>query len=315
MLVVLQVAAVISAKQYQAKVLQKSANDFADVHNYVLAKEKAEVATRYAPYDGYTWYQLGNSIYLSDEGRAQLRNFKEALPPLRRALTVLPHRFNAVRQIALCNYALGNFTEATADFEHYLKMYPAPIVSPGLIYQLAGVSSLRIAQLGEAAYLLAKACEYDENQPNVLKTRTTVAILLNQKNTADYCYRAYRHLAPTDKWNPYELVSNAIIANKLEAAVAFLRSIHELNPDDLGILQSLAIGLARMGKIQEARTLLDQAVAKAPGNSEIRLIYGFLLYDAGDFDAAFKQLDEHLRINPKSPYRQEILKKKATAQP
>ncbi len=293
-------------KAYKAEVLTKAADDLVDHSQFTRAEAFAAAALKLNPRSGYAWFQYSTSQYL------QL-HFDEAIEGFRQAIPLLPHSYNALRLMAIAQYKKNRYEPAAENFSDYLLMNPQPSVTPEEIFRMAGLSWLRVGNLSDANQYLTWASYYAEEKGDILKVQAMVTILMNQPGTADYYFRSFRHFEPDEDFNPYELVANAIAANKLNGAVAFLSSIHERNPADLSVVKALAMAYSRIGSSDKAVQLLQRSATVHPENAELRLIFGDVLYAQRKFPEAFEQYDLHLRLAPDSQFRQDILKKKATS--
>lgn len=301
-----QFAVVYAFRQQHAKVLlQGSRNYMAGNRNIARAQELARRAVELDKYEGYAWFNFGTSFYLQ-------KDFDEATRILQHGITYLPHSYNALRLLAFSNYYDGEFQVAAKQFEEYLRMVPAPSVTPELVYRLAGLSWLRTGGLAESNMYLMRATDLSEQKGDLLRVRAMVSLLTNQVWSAKYCYASFRFYQPEDEFNPFETVANAIKANKLTVAIEFLEYIYREKSDDLSVIKALAAAYKSSGDSGRAEQLIKDTIARFPESPSLRLVYGDILFSDKRFPEAFEQYDEHLRLQPDSQFRQDILNKKAT---
>jgi Flp pilus assembly protein TadD len=79
--------------------------------------------------------------------------------------------------------------------------------------------------------------------------------------------------------------------DRVEVMEADLRAVLEKNPDDANALNALGYTLTdRTDRLDEARPLLERAMALRPRDPAIMDSYGWLLYRQGDLPAALNHL-------------------------
>lgn len=305
-IVLSQVAIVLAFRQQQAKVLTSQSLALLNAQAPPSqAKHYGKMAAELNPRDGYAWFYYGTAAYLQSE-------MSEAVQALENAVTVLPHSYNALRLLAFSHYKEGRFEEASQNLADYLTMVPLPPTRPEMVYRMAGLSFLRLGELADANYYLLHASSLSEEKGELLRVRATASLLCNQSWSAEYCFRTFRFYLPQQEFNPFELISNAAKANKMPIAVEFFQAAHFRDRNDLSVVKALAAAYATIGKIENAKTLLRNTVDLHPENPSLRLAYGDVLFANKQYSEAFEQYDEHLRLEPDSRYRQDILRKKAT---
>lgn len=305
-LVVGQVAIVMAFRQQHVKVLVHESRKLLNERFANGAERIAEKAVGLNPTDGYTWFYYGTALYMQ-------RRFPEAIKAFENGMPFLPHSYNALRLLAFSNYNLANYPKTATGLADYLTMIPLPPVAPEMVFRMAGLSFLRLGELATANHYLLHSTQLSEEKGDLLRVRATISLLCNQPWSADYFFRTFRFYLPNQEFNPYEIVANAVEANKLAVAITFLESIQSRNPEDSSIVKALAGAYKTTGKITKAGELLKAAIERTPENPEYRLMYGDILFSQRLPAQAFEQYDAHLQLNPDSQFRRAILQKKATS--
>jgi tetratricopeptide (TPR) repeat protein len=306
--VVSQAAVILAFRQQQAKVLLNQASILLNAQAPPAQSEPySRQAVELNPQDGYAWFYFGTAKYLQSE-------MPEAIQVLETAITVLPHSYNALRLLAFSHYKEQRFAEAAKYLTEYLTMIPSPPVSPEMVFRMAGLASLRQGDLATANHYLTRATDLVEGDQkgDLLRVRATVSLLCNQSWTAEYCFRAFRYYQPDEEFNPFELIANAAKTNKIPTTVGFFQAAHFRDRNDISVIKALAAAYMASGKGENAKTLLQQTVDRHPEDATLRLAYGDVLFANKEYRDAFTQYDEHLKLEPDSRYRQDILRKKAT---
>jgi len=271
------------------------------------AEQEAKLGTQLDPYDGYAWFQYGAALYLEEQ-------FAEAVKVLSQGIPVLPHEYNAIRLLGFSQYYIKDIKNAAMNLDDYITMNPAPVVTPGVLFQRAALTNLQLKQHGDCLFLMTKAADKASDKTAMYRVNSAASVLLNFSGTADFYYRMIRFLYPQTAFDPGELVILAQQSNKLPQAVTYLKTVLAMNPNDLSIVQGLAIAHARAGNYADADAIMKDAIAAHPDHSALRIVYGDILHGAKRYNEANKQYDEHLRLEPDSRFRGHIEKKKATPQ-
>lgn len=84
------------------------------------------------------------------------------------------------------------------------------------------------------------------------------------------------------------------------AAVSSYQTLHAQNPDDMDIVLGLARNLRYLGRLNEARAVLTEAVEKAPANGLLVAELGKIALAEGDTAEAVKLLNKAIELDPKS---------------
>jgi tetratricopeptide (TPR) repeat protein len=291
-------------RQQQSRYLVQKSTAAMNRPGYMAeAQQIAQRAVELNPQDGYAWFNLGTSVYLQQQ-------WTQAIDILQEGIKLLPHSYNATRLLAFSFYNTGNFSEASSHFSEYLAMIPNPPVSPELVFGRAGLAALRTGQLDDASYNLVRATPLEEKKSDNLRARTLAAVLGNRLGGAHYCATLFRFYAPQEELNPFELVANAMRGGKISQATQFLERILPESGDDLSVVKGLAAAYSASGQAAKAEELIAQQVSARPDSPSLRLVYGDILFAQKRYAEASVQYDEHLRLQPDSPLRQDIEEKK-----
>ena len=150
------------------------------------------------------------------------------------------------------------------------------------------------------------ALENFEKTSKILPDDTTAyfysAIVANSLEKYDVSYDKFRAYIDKGGTSPdaYSMMLNLLngpLDNK-EKALELVREARQKFPDhaDFGKVE---IGtLIDMGKIEEAKTGLEEAVKKEPDNKILHFYLGYVNSSLGNSEAAIKSYEEALRIDP-----------------
>ncbi|HLT82539.1 MAG TPA: tetratricopeptide repeat protein [Cyclobacteriaceae bacterium] len=153
---------------------------------------------------------------------------------------------------------------------------------------------------------LEGALENFEKTSKILPDDTTAyfysAIVANSLEKYDVSYDKFRAYIDKGGTSPdaYSMMLNLLngpLDNK-EKALELVREARQKFPDhaDFGKVE---IGtLIDMGKIEEAKTGLEEAVKKEPDNKILHFYLGYVNSSLGNSEAAIKSYEEALRIDP-----------------
>jgi Flp pilus assembly protein TadD len=97
----------------------------------------------------------------------------------------------------------------------------------------------------------------------------------------------------------YDYAMSAEKVDRLDIMEANIRKLIALKPDHAHAYNALGYSLAdRNIRLDEARTLLDQALKLAPDDPFIIDSMGWVLFRQGDLDGARKQLERAYQLRP-----------------
>jgi len=129
-------------------------------------------------------------------------------------------------------------------------------------------------EFAEAAELLTedyvKSLAEKAVMPEKAFIMITAAKLFNKMHQIDKSEKIYRQLTELCPQNISILNEMAVILQqqgKINEAVKYLKSANELNPDEPAIWTNLGVNLIRLGQHQQGLALLEKAVRKLPSNN------------------------------------------------
>ncbi|NKN34301.1 XrtA/PEP-CTERM system TPR-repeat protein PrsT [Marichromatium bheemlicum] len=186
---------------------------------------------------------------LALEGRLALRQGEYAVAQQRfgKLLERAPSGVN-LRRLVQAQLAAGTSDEAVATMLRWLDAHPDDVESRFVLAQLY----LDELQRPEAA--IAQFEQVLEAQPDNLVALNNLAWLLQEQAPA--------------------------------RALSLARRAHQLAPEAAPIADTLAVLLWRAGELDEARALIDQALASAPDDATMRFHKARILETAGEIDEA-----------------------------
>lgn len=92
-----------------------------------------------------------------------------------------------------------------------------------------------------------------------------------------------------------------------ENAIAIFSRIMKDHPDSANALNCKAESLIRCGEFEEASRILEDGIARIPGNFILHHNLGWAEYERHDFEKARKELEKSLELNPTFPLTYTIL--------
>ena len=142
---------------------------------------------------------------------------------------------------------------------------------------------------GYALISLGDLYRYEERFEEATATYTQALGLVERPRPGDWRTHYVRGISyeRTDNW---------------EAAEADFRKALELRPDQPLVLNYLGYSLVEMDmKIDEARDMIERAVAGDPDNGYITDSLGWVLYKIGEYDAAVPHMERAAELLPSDP--------------
>jgi len=252
------------------------------------------------------------------------KDYAAAVGYLSKAVEADPKDYAAQFNLALANSLLGKETEAIAGYRTVLELKPG-------LYQAQvnlGVLLLDQKQASQAVPLLeaAVAQKPQEFRPNFYLAEALLAA--GEFSGAEQYYVAAGKLDPKSAAVEAGLGRARARQKKLEEAAVDFRKAAELDPsyrnellelatlyedngqfdkalelysqfpDNAGARERMAILFIKTGKPAEAAPLLEQILAKEPGNVGLRLTYGRVLRDLKKYQAAAVEFSRVVQAKP-----------------
>ena len=256
------------------------------------AQTQLDLAVKEDPKYADAWLLLG-------ESQLQRKQFSAAENSLREYLKNAdqggpaggtPRGVNAAA-LSLADLALRN--NRVADARTSLNKFNERDASFGqLLRQAKLLSDVGDQEAGMAVLTRLPETNDDERRDKTL----AIAQFLRDTNHADQAYSMLKKLLTTNDRDPNVLYDTALLAEKtgdVEAMEAHLRKIISIDPKNYNAYNALGYSLAeRNVRLDEARTLLTQALALSPDSPHIQDSMGWLEFRLGNFEAALRLLQQ-----------------------
>jgi tetratricopeptide (TPR) repeat protein len=218
------------------------------------------------------------------------------------------HEYYPYRKEFLFRMGKGHFErgeldagiEATKEFLETYPYYANAHHNVGMAYALKGDEESAFHHFNEAI----------ETVPNYARTHFAAAQLYELQKNMDKALEHYRAAVRTESRNgPYHLaLGQAAFKEELfeEAMDAFSRAA-EIDPENSEYFVSLGITASRLRLFEEARTAFERAVELEPKSVDSHYRLGTILFLAfRERDEAIRHFEEVLRLDPSSPYADQI---------
>ena len=161
---------------------------------------------------------------------------------------------------------------------------------------------LALADLGrsrEAVEALSQAVRLNPGLAPAWRALGDQFTLLGQGQAADDAYARQIKASVND---PALLeAATALCENRLAVAERLLRGFLKINPTDVAAIRMLAETGARLGRYEDAQTLLERCLELAPGFTAARYNYAVVLNRQTKGEAAISQIDQLLAKDPRNP--------------
>ncbi len=216
------------------------------------AEEGAGALLRTFPQAGLLWKILGVAL---------VRQGKDALEALRRAVELLPQDPEAHSNLGAALYDRGAWAEALVSLRHALTLEPRnaqALIDAANCERALGRARESVSLYQQALRIEPRSCEAQNNLGNAF-------LELGQCTDAVRSYRL------------------ALV----------------LKPDDAEVLCNLANALRQLGQFEEAVACSERAIALAPGLSMAHNNLGLLSVALGRREEAIASYREALRLNPR----------------
>ena len=253
---------------------------------------------------------------------AGLGSLQEDITNLEAALSAYPRYVPAYLDLATAQRAAGDTESALATLERGAANVPdSATLKRGLINEYA-----RQERGDDALSYLQSAVQTD---PSADLYALAAELPSNYAAQALDLVRSGRSAYPQDVGLALAEASLLSQADDYAAAESVLNAAREVAPDDLRVLNQLAIAQAQQGNLDEARATLENApqtnstvqvnlaqillesgqtdaaldlletlLAESPQDAELYSLFGVALGRAGRYDQALNALDEALALDP-----------------
>lgn len=255
------------------------------------AKEMIDLATTYEKTmgDGKTWYYRG-LIYASLDTTAD-ETLKNLAP---NAIDEAIKSFEKAEQLQ--KGGSGYFTQTTTG----IMLKEQQIQNLGNAYLNKGASAYQQDDLEGALENFKKAQKVMPNDTTSLLYAGLVANNLEKYDEALEFFQKYNEKGGTSS-DSYSMIYNIYNGPKedKQKALEVIREAKAKFPDNTDF-PKIEIGLLiDMDKIGEAKTGLENAIQKEPENKVLHFYLGYVNSSLGNLEAAVKNYQEALRIDPK----------------
>jgi tetratricopeptide (TPR) repeat protein len=226
----------------------------------------------------------------------QLQDFDAAESQLKQALD------NNYKDPDAIRFYLGQLSEDRKRYDDALKWYTQVSAGEQFIPARARYAGVLVKQgkLADARkYLQETANAYPQNRVQLVQVEAQML-----RDAGDY-RGAFDVLGdalakqPTSLELMYDYAMSAEKIDRVDIMEANIRKLISLKPDHAHAYNALGYTFAdRNVRLDEARTLLDQALKLAPDDPFIIDSMGWLLFRQGDLDGARKQLERAYQLRP-----------------
>ncbi|MEP6742548.1 MAG: tetratricopeptide repeat protein [bacterium] len=319
-----------------------------ETHNFVSARDHAKELTEYKPQSSFAYQLFGDaSLELGDyDNAAEAYKQMERLSRgsvatetrlahfelLRGDLAIARRRYKlaldlasreltpSAETIAWCNWQLGEVDFASGDLdvaeEHYQK---ALVVFPGYPHAITSLARLRVAQGDvKGAIALYEKVVTKRSDPIDCAALGDVYKLAGREQDAQKEYSTVQKVSlagalNTALYNRHLVLFWADHDMQADEAYAKAKQEYSVRRDVYGA-DALAWTAFKAGKIDEARTAMNDALRL--GTRDAKLFYhaGMIERAAGDIAASQNYLRRSLQLNPHFDPLQSLVAKKALAE-
>jgi len=226
----------------------------------------------------------------------QLQDFDAAESQLKQALDNNYKDPDAVR------FYLGQIAEDRKRYDDALKWYTLVSAGEKFIPARARYAGVLVKQgkLADARkYLQETSAAYPQNRVQFVQIEAQLLRDAGDNRGAFDVLGDGLAKSPTSLDLMYEYAMAAEKVDRLDLMEANIRKLIQLKPDHAHAYNALGYSLAdRNIRLDEARTLLDQALKLAPDDPFIIDSMGWVLFRQGDLDGARKQLERAYQLRP-----------------
>jgi predicted Zn-dependent protease len=179
----------------------------------------------------------------------------------------------------------------------------AAVQSPGQMLAVAVERATLLADQGhiEEGRALIRAVPEREADDAILKLRAEAQLLREHQHAADAYALLMNALQshPSDKDLIYDAAMAAAKAGQVDDEERLLRQLMALDPQSSAAYNALGYDLADRGlRLQEAKQLIEKAVALAPDDAFIRDSLGWVQYRLGNLQEARRLLESAFKQQP-----------------
>ncbi len=169
-----------------------------------------------------------------------------------------------------------------------------------------------LRELGEAESALQMLVDYTADAPTQRPLFFVMAASLHQDSGSPQKALAILDSAasvyPENEQILFEYALQLERADELEAAIAVMQKLIEINPDHAEALNFVGYSWADTDRnLEQAREYITRAMQLKPGNGYIQDSLGWVYFKLGDLEGARTELIQALKLLPEDPYLHEHL--------
>ncbi len=112
---------------------------------------------------------------------------------------------------------------------------------------------------------------------------------------------------PPSVQDPIEAAVTRLESGETVPAIVMLELLRQTHPDDFRLLYNLGLAYSNLGRPEEARAILNEAVRLKPGHVNSRVALGVTYAKEGRNEEAVKMLEEAVAAEPSNPWAQRNL--------
>lgn len=234
-------------------------------------------------------YYLGRLALSKNQSNTALKHFKKVTGG-RELLPAKSHIVNILYTQKGINTAL--------DYLHQIKAPNSKSRTELLI--LEAELFIQDKQFDQAMNVYNKVLKTEPKNEDLLYARSILAI---QQKNLDLAEQDLKCILVLDENNDRALntlgYTLLVHTQRIEEAKDLINKAYDLNPESPAILDSLGWLYFKLGDLEEAKSLLEEAFAKSQDN-EIAAHLGEVLWQRGNKDAAKEVWEKGLEFNPQA---------------
>ena len=269
-------------KMIAARELSARAQTTPFVLAYLFVTERAWrslEAAQVRPYAFLTWKDK------EKREAERVKQYEEARKLASQSLALKTDQPRATEILAVAQFALGDYSAATAAYNKLLPDYPAFADGVGR-YADALAEEALVMQQYEKAIRLAKQClELQPNQPATLKLLAEAQFWVSDFDGAGETCRKLKNMYPdaADKLRAYAdgLAASFLAQHKYEEAAKLAAVSLDLSPGQAAALSTLAKAQFALANFQQAAPLYGQLLNIDPSNRDLVRQYADALSASG----------------------------------
>ena len=302
--------------RFGSEVASHRAGEAVDRGDFTAARRDADAAASLDPTNGYALFRAASAEFVAVTASPRDARTSGALAAatasLRHALPWIPHRPNVLRLLGQADMLAHDYAGGAEKLGQVLRLNPEPVTAPEILHLFQATALFGAGRYGEAAAQFTRAGRYPANRLELFAPRLVTALILNQPLAAEGMVRALAHEAPGRNLSDGQLAGlfeAARARGKYDALIRTLESSLKAQGLDPRFVKRLAAVYSGTGRADEGLALLARLRVQEPADPEIPLMRGDIEFVRGNSLAARGAYAEHLRMDPKSPFRGDIVAK------